>query len=96
MYVVVHHRIRDPKKAFPRGEKLLNGDGAPDGVRVLQFYPATDGSLVTCLWEAPSVDSVQDYVDSTLGDASENACYQVDEEQARADQPSRIRELATT
>ena len=95
MYVVVHHQIRDPKRAFPRGEKLLSGDGAPDGVRVLQFYPAADGSLVTCLWEAPSVDSVQDYVDSTLGDASENACYQVDEEQALADQPSRIRELAT-
>lgn len=50
--------------------------------------------MATCLWEAPSVDSVQRYVDSTLGDASENSCYEVAAEQAFALQPSGIREAA--
>lgn len=42
MYVVVQHRIINPQTAFPRGEKLMNNEGAPRSVRVLQFYPSQD------------------------------------------------------
>jgi hypothetical protein len=87
MYVVVHHGIRDPQEAFSRGERLMTGDGAPAGVRVLQFYPSRDRSTVTCLWEADSVETVQAYVDATLGDSSDNACYEVDPEIAFAERP---------
>ena len=62
--------------------------GAPKGVRGLQFYPSQDGSAITCLWEAETVESVQYYVDSTLGDSSENACYAVNAGQAFAERPS--------
>ena len=88
MYVIVHHRIKDAHVAFARGEKLIRNEGAPRGVRGLQFYPSQDGSAVTCLWEADTVESVQDYVDSTLGEASENTCYAVDAGHAFAQQPS--------
>jgi hypothetical protein len=87
MYVVVQHQIKDPQIAFSRGEKLIKNEGAPDGVRGLQFYPSRDGSAVTCLWEADSVEAIQQYVDSTLGDSSVNACYEVDGEQAFAERP---------
>jgi hypothetical protein len=87
MYVVVLHEIRDPETAFSRGERLQTGEGAPPAVRVLQFYPSTDGSAVTCLWEAGSVDDVQRYVDSTLGDSSVNTCYEVHAGQAFAERP---------
>jgi hypothetical protein len=83
MYVVVHHRIKDAQTAFSRGENLLEGKGAPPGVRGLQFYPSQDQSAVTCLWEADSVDEVREYVDSTLGDSSENSYFEVDAKQAR-------------
>ncbi len=33
------------------------------------------------------MEDVQGYVDSTLGDASENTCYEVDAEQAFAARP---------
>lgn len=94
MYVVVQHRIIDPQTAFPRGEKLIKREGAPTGARPLQFYPSRDGSAVACLWEAPSVETVRTYVDSTLGDASENTCYEVDAEQAFSQQPLGLREDA--
>ena len=94
MYVVVQHRIKDPQTAFTRGEKLMRSEGAPSGVRNLQFYPSRDGSAVTCLWEAPSVDAVQRYVDSTLGSSSENTCYEVDSELAFARLPLGLRESA--
>jgi hypothetical protein len=73
--------------AFSRGEKLIKNEGAPAGARGLQFYPSTDGSAVTCLWEADSVEDIQQYVDSTLGDSSQNTCYAVDAERAFAERP---------
>lgn len=94
MYVAVIHRFLDAPTAFSRGEKLIKSEGAPAGVRPLQLYPAKDGSGATCLWEAPSVSSVQGYVDATLGDASDNTCFEVDAEQAFARQPLGIRENA--
>jgi hypothetical protein len=90
MYVVVQHQIKDRETAFARGEKLMRSEGAPPEVRVVQFYPSEDGSAVTCLWEADSLRSVQQYVDSTLGDASENTCYPVDSGHAFADRPDGI------
>jgi hypothetical protein len=87
MYVVVQHQIKDQKTAFSRGEKLTKNQDAPEGARGLQFYPSTDGFAVTCLWEADSVEAIQEYVDSTLGDSSVNACYEVDAEQAFAERP---------
>ena len=94
MYVVVQHRIKNPQIAFSRGERLVKNEGAPTGMRGLQFYPSRDGSAVTCLWEAPSVDVIQRYVDSTLGDASENSCYEVATERAFAARPSDMSEFA--
>jgi len=92
MYVVVQHRIKNPQIAFSRGDKLVKNEGAPAGVRNLQFYPSRDRSRVTCLWEAGSVDAVQKYVDTTLGDSSDNICYEVDSDQAFAQRPLGLRE----
>ena len=84
MYVIVQHELADPPAAFARGERLKRGEGAPRGARALQFYPSRDGTAVTCLWEAGSVSEVQAFVDETLGDASVNRCYGVDESAAFA------------
>jgi hypothetical protein len=90
MYVVVQHRFTNPAVAFARGVRLIENEGAPEGVRGLQFLPSRDGSAATCLWEAPSVGAIQDYVDATLGDASVNECYEVNTEQAFAVVPPTI------
>ena len=87
MYVIALHQILNPETAFPRGQKLMVGDGAPAGVRVLQFFPAVNASHVTCLWEGSAVDSIQEYVDDVLGDSSINTCYAVNSDQAFAERP---------
>ena len=94
MYVAVLHQFQDPPTAFARGEKLIMNEGAPAGARGLQFYPSTDGSVATCLWESDSVDAIQEYVDSTLSDSSVNTCFEVDAEQAFAEQPLGLRTRA--
>jgi len=88
MYVVVEHQIVDPQTAFARGEKLIRNEDAPTGAKGLQFYPSVDGSSVVCLWEAESVESIQSYVDKTLGDSSINTSFQVNPAQAFADLPN--------
>jgi hypothetical protein len=90
MFVVVQHQITDPPAAFERGKRLQTGEGAPSGTRVLQFLPSQDGTLVTCLWESTSVADVQTFVDETLGDASVNLCYAVEESAAFAEAPAGI------
>nr|WP_297419299.1 hypothetical protein [uncultured Nocardioides sp.] len=92
MYVVVQHTFLEPDEASSRGEKLIRNEGAPEGTRGLQFYPARDWSVATCLWEANSVADVQSYVDDTLGDSSRNLCYEVDAANAFARQPLGIAE----
>lgn len=87
MYVVVYHQFKDPQTAFARGEKLIKNEGAPAGVRGLQFYPSREGSAATCLWEANSVEDVRGYVDSTLGDSSDNTCWEVNAEVAFSERP---------
>lgn len=87
MYVVAKHAIQNPATAFPRGERLQTSDGAPEGVRVLQFYPSTDSSQVVCLWESPSLTSLEEYVDATLGDASINSFFEVADGPAFSERP---------
>jgi hypothetical protein len=88
MFVVVQHRLTDPPTAFARGERLKTAEGAPAGTHVLQFLPSRDGTLVTCLWESDAVEDVQQFVDGTLGDASVNLCYAVEEGAAFAEAPA--------
>lgn len=91
MYVAVLHHFQDPPTAFARGERLIKNEGAPAGARGLQFYPSTDGTVATCLWESASVEAIQEYVDSTLGDSSVNTCFEVDADRAFAEQPLGLR-----
>jgi len=90
MLVIVQHRLTDPPTAFERGLRLQGGEGAPSGTRVLQFFPSQDGTLVTCLWESDAVEDVQSFVDETLGDASVNLCYPVEQAAAFAQLPAGI------
>ena len=83
MFIVVHHTITDPDTAFARGQNLLAGNGAPSGVRARQFYPSRDKADVVCLLEANSLEDVRDYVDTTMGDSSGQAYFEVDAEIAR-------------
>ena len=78
MFIVVHHTITHPETAVARGQNLLDGNGAPSGVQVREFYPSRDKADVFCLWEGNSLEEVRDYVDGTMGDSSRQAYFEVD------------------
>ena len=81
MNVVVQHRIIDPEK-FNSMDAGEIGSGGPPGVQVRQFFPAQDSSVAVCLWEAPSIDAVRDYLDPATEGVAENTYFEVDAERA--------------
>jgi hypothetical protein len=83
MYVAIVHKVQDGQAFLSRGERLVDPSKAPPGVVPRQFCPSKDLSAATCVWEAGSVDAVRDYVDSTLGDASDNTYFEVNTEYAQ-------------
>jgi hypothetical protein len=75
MFIVLQHHITNPQTAFARGQTLLDGNGAPHGTRVRQFYPSTDRNAVFCLWESNSIDELREYAVAVMGDSSENSYF---------------------
>jgi hypothetical protein len=83
MYAAIVHRVNDAQAFLSRGERLTDPSSAPPGVVPRQFCPSKDLSAATCVWETGSVDALRDYVDSTLGDASDNTYFEINTEYAQ-------------
>lgn len=80
MYVMVQHDVKDPEHFFADIPGVAAN--APTGVLPRQFCPSRDRTTAVCLWEAESLEEVRAYLDEVTGDASENAYFEVSEEQA--------------
>lgn len=76
MFVVVLHDIKDANTFFGSAETVVGG--SPKGVKAVQFFPSNDKDKAVCLWEAPSVEVVKNYLEGKIGSASRNTYYAVD------------------
>ena len=76
----VIHDVTDPESFTEQGTKLL--EDAPEGVRNHQVCPAQDLETCVCIWEADSDDQLREYVDTSLGDASTQEYFAIQEEEA--------------
>lgn len=81
MHIVVQHRITDPEKFFSANAEEVAG-GGPPGVQGRQFFPSQDGSAAVCLWEAPSIDTLREYLEAATEGMAENTYFEVDTERA--------------
>ena len=61
MFVSVIHRISDPDKFFQM--VTANAGKIPSDVRLPQYFTSEDHRTMVCLWEAPSVQSVKDFLE---------------------------------
>jgi hypothetical protein len=76
MYVACIHTISSPGEFWTRAERAL--PNLPDGIRLHNVFPNTDGSRGLCLWEGESVDHVRAFVDGATADVSSNDFFAVD------------------
>lgn len=79
MYVVAQHTIRDLEQAMEAGQSLFT---PPPGITLHLFLPNAEGVKAVCLWEAESVEDVQELVDGAIGAYSDNQYFGVDEDAA--------------
>jgi hypothetical protein len=67
MFIAIQHEINDPKKFQKCAEEVFP---LPDNLHVHHFFPAADMKEAICLYEAPSIDHLKNYLDEKLSDAS--------------------------
>jgi hypothetical protein len=85
MHVSVHHTISDPQKwaQITSAMKTAVEQGRlPQGLKGLMYLPSADGRRADCLWEAPSVEAVKNFLEPETGAAARNEYFQVNSEAA--------------
>lgn len=60
MYIVANHTISDPAQFWG----LAKSTPVPSPLKLHSVFPSTDGARGTCLWEAPSLDAVKQFVET--------------------------------
>jgi hypothetical protein len=80
MHVIAVHDISDPDEFAARSQAAMSK--TPPGMALHCMLPSTDGRQTVCVWEAPSPDDVQSFLDSEAGDVARNTCFSVAEEKA--------------
>jgi hypothetical protein len=79
MFIAIYHEIHDQEQFK---DKVNNMAHPPESLRRHQFLTATDLTRAACLWEAPSVDLLRDYIDTSLEPASTQTYFPVNEKRA--------------
>ncbi|MFY0991890.1 hypothetical protein [Halomonas sp. C05BenzN] len=79
MFIAIQHDIHDPARFQQCAERVFP---LPEELLVHQFLPADDLSQAVCLYEAPSLARLRDYLEPVLGDASTQRYFAVAEEPA--------------
>ena len=80
MYVVAQHKISDPAAFWSQSREAV--DSLPSSLKLRHTYPNADGTRAVCLWQADSVEAVQEFVDSRVGGVSTNEYYEVGSDKA--------------
>ena len=73
MHVVAIHTIRDPDSFF----RAIEAEPLPQGMALHTTLPNEDSSRMVCLWEADSLEDVEQLVNRTVGEFSDNEFFQV-------------------
>jgi hypothetical protein len=80
MLVIAQHNIQNPSVFWSAAQNI--SALLPSDLKLLSVFPSKDMKMGTCLWEAPSADDVQKFLDEHVGNVSKNYCYEVDEANA--------------
>lgn len=80
MLVIAQHQIHDAEKFWSSAKSLTST--LPAHIKIHSVFPSVDLKSGTCIWEAPSVMEVQNFLDDNVGDISKNFCYELNQETA--------------
>jgi hypothetical protein len=79
MYIVVNHTIHNMEEFWASAQRHLP-KLPEDGVkRVLKVFPNQNMDACTCVWEADSIENLDNYLRKKVGDASRETYFQINE-----------------
>lgn len=81
MYITAIHEISNPEK-FREVVRSAISEGFPAGITLHNSLPSATGTRAVCLWEADTVESVQNLVDSAVGQYSKNEYFEINADAA--------------
>ena len=70
MYFRVNHTISDPGQFWSRAQESL--PNLPEGIGIHGVFPNDTMDKATCIWEANSLEHIQEYLEGKTGDVSQN------------------------
>ncbi|MEX0966248.1 MAG: hypothetical protein WD077_03355 [Bacteroidia bacterium] len=85
MYILIYHKIHKPGEFWERARSSVAD--LPAHIKLHSILPNQDGTTATCLWEAPSIKDVRDFVTHHVGELNEMELFEVDMDKA----PNNIR-----
>jgi hypothetical protein len=91
MLVIAHHFIQNPDVFWGKAREVTSS--LPADLKIHSVFPSADLKTGTCIWEAKSVEEVQEFLDKETGTVARNVCYEVKEEMAMG-LPEKSREEA--
>ena len=77
LVIAQHTNINDPETFWAKAQTVVGA--APAGTSVHSVFPSKDGKTGTCVWEAGSVDELQQFLDKQTEGIATNFCYEVNE-----------------
>lgn len=79
MFIVVHHTISDPASFWAAAQASL--PNLPEGgtKRVLNVLPNKEMTQSVCVWEADSIETLNSYLRSKVGNASSENYFELNE-----------------
>jgi len=80
MFITIIHRISDPDQ-FESTAKSAT-ESIPSHLKLHQYLSGSDRKTATCLWEAPSVEDVKEFLEPVIGQFSRNEYVPLNAENA--------------
>lgn len=75
MYILVQHTISDPVNFLHHAEEA--NKKMPVTLKLHHTFSAADGKKAVCVWEAPSIAVVKDFLEPAVGKFGLNDYYEV-------------------
>ena len=78
MYIVVEHKISNPKKFWDIAKEIK----LPADLKIHSTLPNSDGTKAVCIWEGKEVNAVKNAVEGAVGQFSKNEYFSVETKNA--------------
>ena len=80
MFIIVEHEVVNPMVFWETAQASMGK--LPSSLTLHQVVPSEESTKAVCLWEAPKLEQIRDFVEEAVGAVSENIYFAIEEQNA--------------